>query len=366
MMSSMDESRAKNQSIQREDEVKIRLATIETEGQLWDQFVNEQPESTIYHRWAWKNVIENSFHWRTFYLVAEDAAEPQRFRGILPLAWQKSWMFGSFLTSLPFLNAGGIVADSVDAKEQLLTRAVEIAKEVGVDYVELRYRTEPHLDIPVKTHKVAMVRPVTVSEEQMWATLPHKVRTDIRKGTSSGLVAEFACEALLDEFYDVFAVNMRDLGTPVYGRRFFSEILKSFPDDTHICVVRYQGRPIAASFLLGYRGTLEAVWSSSLYKYSSLRPNMFLYWKILCFAGQQGYRFFDFGRSSVGSGTYRFKKQWGTEDVPLYWAYWVPDGAPLPEVNRENPRYRRAISLWQRFPVSLTKIVGPSIVKRLP
>jgi serine/alanine adding enzyme len=346
--------------------VNIRLAETEADGQAWDQFVNQHTESTNYHRWAWKHVIETSFHWPTFYLFAEDPNEPQCGHGLLPLVWQRSRIFGSFLISLPFLNAGGVVADSPALKEQLLAKAVDVARELGVDYLELRHRNDPHLGIPVKTHKVAMIRPVSASEEEMWSALPHKVRTDIRKGMSSGLVAEFAGEALLPDFYGVFAVNMRDLGTPVYSPNFFAEILKSFPEDTHICIVRYQGKPVAASFLLGYRGTLEAAWSSSLYQHSALRPNMFLYWKILCFAGQQGYGVFDFGRSSVGSGTYRFKKQWGTEDVPLYWAYWVPDGASLPEVNKENPRYRRAISLWQRLPVPITKLVGPSIVKRLP
>ena len=343
----------------------IRLAQTEAEEQVWRQFVDQRPESTNYHRWGWKHVIENSFHWRTFYLLAEDPNEGC-CHGILPLVWQKSRIFGSFLTSLPFLNSGGVIADSTETKEQLLTRAIEIAKELRVDYLELRHRNDPHLSIPAKTHKVAMIRPVSASEEEMWATLPHKVRTDIRKGMGSGLIAEFAGEALLPDFYRVFAINMRDLGTPVYSSKFFAEILKSFPEGTHICIVRYRGKPVAASFLLGYQGTLEAAWSSSLYHHSALRPNMFLYWKILCFAGRQGYRVFDFGRSSVGSGTYRFKKQWGTEDVPLYWAYWVPDGASLPEVNKENPRYRRAISLWQRLPVPITKLVGPSIVKRLP
>lgn len=93
---------------------------------------------------------------------------------------------------------------------------------------------------------------------------------------------------------------------------------------------------------------------------------MFLYWNILRFAAEHGYRQFDFGRSSIDSGTHRFKKQWGSQELPLYWAYWVPDGAPLPETNKENPRYRSAIRLWQRLPVALTKLIGPPIVKCLP
>jgi serine/alanine adding enzyme len=343
--------------------MKLHLASDEAEAQLWEQFVENHAECSNYHRWGWKQVIENSFHWPTYYLMLEEA---DGIRGILPLVWQRSRMFGSFLTSLPFLNCGGVVAETKAAKDALAAEAIALAKRLRVKYLELRHRMDPELGLPVKTHKVAMVRPTEPDPEKMWAALPHKVRTDIRKAINSGLAADFGGRELLDDFYGVFARNMRDLGTPVYSRILFSEILRVFPGDTYICVVRHEGRPVAASFLLGYLATLEAGWSSSLYDYISMKPNMFLYWKILCFAGERGYRLFDFGRSSIGSGTHRFKKQWGAKEVPLCWVYWVPDGADLPELNNQNPRYQFAIRLWQKLPVSVTKLIGPSIVKCLP
>ncbi len=343
--------------------MKVHLATTEEDAQLWQQFVESHPECSNYHRWGWKRVIENSFRWPTFYLMA---TENESIRGILPLVWQKSWMFGNFLTSLPFLNCGGVVADSQGAKEALVREAITLAQRLRAKHLELRHRLNPELALPIKTHKVAVVRAVEPGVERMWGTLPHKVRTDIRRAIKSNLTADFGREELLGEFYGVFARNMRDLGTPVYSRLFFSEILKIFPRDTYICIARHQGKPVATSFLMGYRGTLEAAWSSSLYSYSSMKPNMFLYWKILCFAGERGYQVFDFGRSTVGSGTHHVKKQWGSQDVPLYWTYWVPEGAGLPELNKENPRYRLAIWLWRRLPVPVTKLVGPAIVKRLP
>jgi len=275
-------------------------------------------------------------------------------------------MFGSFLTSMPFLNCGGVVAEGKEAKEALVAEAVILAKQLRVKHLELRHRMDPALSLPAKTHKVAMVLPIEADAEKMWLALPHKVRTDIRKGINSGLAADFGGQELLDDFYGVFARNMRDLGTPVYSRNFFSAILSTFRGDNYICIVRHQNKPVAASFLLGYRHTLEAGWSSSLRNYISLKPNMFLYWKILCFGAERGYQSFDFGRSSIGSGTHRFKKHWGSQEVPLYWLYWVPDAADLPEVNKENPRYRMAISFWQRLPISVTNLIGPPIVKCLP
>ncbi len=351
------------QSIQSEQpEIQVELATADAQSP-WQYFVANHNECTNYHRWPWKQVIEKSFHWPTFYFMANAG---DRVEGILPLVWQKSRIFGSFLTSLPFLNCGGVVAETTAAKNALVAEAIALAKRLRADYLELRHRGDPHLDLLTKAHKVSMILPVQRDTDKMWAALPHKVRTDVRKGMKSNLTSEFGGEELLNDFYTVFARNMRELGTPVYSRRFFFEILRSFPNDTHICIVRHEGKAVAASFLTGYRGVLEAAWSSSLYSYISMKPNMFLYWKILCFAGERGYEFFDFGRSSIDSGTHRFKKQWATQEVPLHWVYWVPEGADLPELNKENARYKSAIWVWQKLPVSITKLIGPSIVKCLP
>lgn len=350
-------------SAKRGSRMNIQSANSGAEAQLWRQFVESHPDCSNYHRWEWKQVVEESFRWRTFYLMAEDNGS---VRGILPLVWQKSRMFGSFLTSLPFLNGGGVIAESAEGKKALVGEAIRIAKQFRAQYLELRQRMDPQLGLPTKTHKVAMILPIKRDSEEMWAGLPHKVRTDIRKGIKSGLTAEFGGEERLEDFYGVFTRNMRDLGTPVYGRHFFSSMLKAFPADHFICVIRHQGKPVAASFLMGYRDRIEAGWSSSRYDYLAMKPNMFLYWKILCFAAERGYRQFDFGRSSIDSGTHRFKKQWGSQELPLYWAYWVPDGVPLPETNKENPRYRFAIWVWQKLPVGLTKLIGPPIVRCLP
>jgi serine/alanine adding enzyme len=343
--------------------MRIDLVTGEADAVLWEGFVNTDTQCCNYHRWGWKQVIENSFGWPTYYLMAR---EDTQVLGILPLVWQKSRLFGSFLTSLPFLNCGGVIAQSKRAKDALVVEGIAFAKRLRVEYLELRHRSDPEVGLPVKTHKVAMVMEVKPDADAMWAALPHKVRTDIRKSMKSELEAEFGGEEFLHDFYEIFAKNMRDLGTPAYHRDFFAEILKAFPKDSYICVVRHKGKPVAVSFLSGYRDTIEALWSSSLYEFAAMKPNMFLYWKILCFAGERGFHFFDFGRSSIGSGTHRFKKQWGSQEVPLYWVYWVPEGAALPELNIDNPRYRAAIWLWQRLPVSVTKMIGPPIVKRLP
>jgi serine/alanine adding enzyme len=343
--------------------MKIYEAKTTDDARNWEAFAATLTPPTHYHRWGWRQVIQDAFDWPTYYFMAE---EEGRIVGILPLVWQKSRLFGSFLTSLPFLSGGGAAVTSQSAEERLVQEAIALARELKASHVEFRYRRKPPLDLPTRTNKVAVVHSVEPDAERMLAGLPHKVRSDVRKTLRSGMTEVFGGEELLADFYRIFAINMRDLGTPVYGRGFFRAMLRVFPADCFVCLVRHQGRPIAGSFLMGYRDTLEAGWSSSLYEYLALKPNMFLYWKIFCFAGERGYRTFDFGRSSVGSGTHRFKMQWGSEEIPLYWAFWTPDNRAIPDLNPQNARYRLAIAVWKHLPVGLATMLGPRVVRCLP
>jgi FemAB-related protein (PEP-CTERM system-associated) len=159
---------------------------------------------------------------------------------------------------------------------------------------------------------------------------------------------------------------MRDLGTPVYPKRFFRAILDRFPDCTWIVTIYGQGGPMASGFLASFKDRVEIPWGASLHKFNALSPNMLLYWSCLEFACSQGFRVFDFGRSTVGEGTYRFKEQWGAEPSPMNWHYWMADAGTLPEINPRNPKYRLAIAMWKKLPVPLTKLLGPSIVRNIP
>lgn len=346
--------------------MRVILARTEEEGKRWEQFVQDHPGCTAYHQWGWKNVIEKAFGWPTYYWMAED--DQGRIRGVLPVVWQKSWLFGSFLTSLPFVNYAGVAGDTTEVEQALVREAVALAGKRRVRHLELRHRSEHALGSGLvrRSHRVAVVRPVERDTEHMWRTLPPKVRTDIRKAMKSDLVTEVGGEDFLDDFYNVFSRNMRDLGTPVYSRRFFAEIFRAFPTRTFICVVRHQDRAVAASLLYGFRDSLEVPWSSSLREYLSFQPNMLLYWKNICHAGEQGFRWFDFGRSPVGSGTLRFKMQWGSEELPLCWDYWFPAGTATPELNPQNPKYSLAIRLWQKLPLAVANRLGPRIVRCLP
>jgi FemAB-related protein (PEP-CTERM system-associated) len=333
------------------------------ERALWDAYVEAAPSASNYHRWGWKEVIENAFGWPTFYLVAKEATE---IKGVLPLVWQKSWVFGSFVTSLPFFSHAGVLAESREAEQALVGEAITLARELGAGYLELRHRRDHGLGLPTRTSKVSVLVTVEPDEDKMLKSFRPEVRNKIRKAVKSGLTSEMLGEDALSDFYAIFAENMRDLGTPVYSRALFREIFRVFPADTRICVVRHHGKPVAASLMMEFRETIETIWGSSRRQYQSMAPETLKYWTMLRFAAEGGYRIFDFGRATVGSGPHRFKLHWGSQDVPLYWDYWSPDSSRQPEADRSNPKYGLFIRLWQGLPLRLTKVLGPAIARRLP
>lgn len=339
------------------------LAATEQEADSWDEFVARHPKCVNYHRWRWKDVIERAFSWKTYYLMAEEDGKVQ---GILPLAENKSHIFGHLLCSLPFFSEAGIVADSPIAANALAEDAVRLAERAAAGYIELRHAHESGISWRAKTSKVSLVCDVSADPEQNMQHLSTKMRTNVRRSLRSGLQAEFAGREFLDDFYEIFCLKMRELGTPPYSKRFFALILSAFPQETFICRVRRSGKTVGAAFLTGYRDSIEANWSACAADAMALRPNMFLFWELLCFAGRKGYRVFDFGRSSIDSGTYRFKEQWNTRVVPLSWNYWSKSGEQVLELNPDNPRYQAAIWIWKHLPLSVTKLVGPAIARCLP
>ena len=329
----------------------------------WDAYVDARADASVYHRSAWAEVIRRSFGHRTAYLAARSGPTVV---GILPLVFFKSPLFGRFVTSMPFVNYGGIVADTVEAADALLAAGVRAAEVAGASYLELRHTRRIFPQLSVQTHKVEMVLPLQATVDDQWKALDRKLRNQVRKAEKSGLTVRVGGAELLGAFYDVLAQNMRDLGSPVHGRSFFEQVLAAFPDRARIFCISTGSTPIAASFVIWHRDGIEVPWASAVRAYNPLCPNVLLYWEMLKFSIERGLGRFDFGRSTPHEGTYQFKQQWGAEPQQLYWEYWLRDGVSLPDRSPKNPKFSAAIAAWQRLPVALTRILGPRIVRNIP
>lgn len=313
---------------------------------------------------GWLSVLQNGLGHTPYCLRANVEGVCQ---GILPLAAVKSWLFGRFLVGLPYLNYGGPIADNPACEGALLHSAKELADRLNVRYLELRDVREFHCPgyVANASLKVHMRLPLPVQAEPLWKGLDAKVRNQVRKGQKSGLDLAWGGLELVDEFHTVFSENMRDLGTPVYGRRFFRAILEQFPDRAELGVARLGAKPVACCLLLHGWGTTEVPSASSLRAYNSTCANMLLYWTMLERAIARGQSEFDFGRSSPDSPTFKFKKQWGAQPHPAIWSHYLRQGTAS-DMRPTNPKYGRAVRIWQQLPLWLTRLAGPVIVRGIP
>ncbi len=342
----------------------IYVEEYQGQSDQWDDYVNAHPDGLNYHRFGWRRVIVESFGHAAPYLMARDSVG--NTKGILPLIHLKSRLFGSILVSVPFVNYGGLLTDSHEASVALLEKAIQLRERLGASHIELRHLRDMSQGLASRMHKVTMLLPLEADTDTQWCQFNAKLRNQVRKAQKSGLTARWGGVELLDDFYEIFVRNMRDLGTPVYSRRLFEQVLTIFPDCSRIIGVYLDGRVVAAGLASWFRSTLEIPWASSNKDFKALCPNNLLYWEAIRHAIEQGFTTFDFGRSTPGEGTFRFKEQWGARPHSLHWQYALKNGAVLPDISPHNPKYELAISIWQRLPLWVTRILGPAIVRNIP
>ncbi len=330
----------------------------------WSAYANRGEQVAPSRDPAWLRVIEMALGQTPYCL---EALRGEATCGLLPLVSMRSRLFGRFLVGMPYLNTGGVLADDDAAERMLVDAAIELADRLDVRYLELRH--ERPVEHPALAHRMAekvhMRLELPDTPGTLWDQLAAKVRNQVRKGQKSGLTVCWGGAELLGDFYAVFSENMRDLGTPVYGRSLFRAVLDQFPEQSELCVVRVGKRPAAGALLLHGKGVSDVPSASSLRFFNPLNVNMLMYWHLLERAIQRRQRIFDFGRSTRDSNTFRFKKQWGATPSPSEWQYYIRKGA-VGEMRPDNPKYQRLIRVWQRLPVFLTRWVGPVIVRGIP
>lgn len=342
------------------------VTTIDDTGEeVWDSFVASHDHATLYHSSQWRRIFREVYHLDAHYLAKLD--HQGKVEGILPLVHQKSRLFGNHLGSLPFfINYAGALANTAEAAQALYDAACELAQQLGVDDMQLRVTETLDLPWPCQQHKICMHLKLPSTPDELWKAIGSKRRSQVKRPDREGVEIIRGGKELLNDFYSVMTRNMRDLGSPVHSKAFYSAILNTFPELTHIILIKKSGIPVAGGFLIGNKRMLEIPWASSLREYNSIGVNMRLYWEVLKFAIEQRYEVFDFGRSTKESNTYRFKKQWGAEPVQCYWYTWQKRINERTTLSVDSPQSQLAVNLWKRMPLTITNTLGPMLVRHIP
>ena len=349
----------------------IEVVTIDDRhAAAWDAFVRNQADATFFHQAAWRRVLETAFGHAAHYLMAtQDGAVV----GVLPLAHTRHALFGQSLISVPFCVYGGPLAADAPAHAALANAADALMARIGVRVMEWRplhaLAAPPEDDdddneAGWKTRSdlyVTFRRAIAGDDEANMKAIPRKQRAVVRKGIERGLVA--TVDRDVDVLHAVYAESVRNLGTPVFARRYFRLLAETFGPAMDVLTVRDGDRAVASVLNFYWRDEVIPYYGGGTAAARACHGNDFMYWAVMRHAAARGCRLFDYGRSKLGTGAYSFKKNWGFEATPLHYRFRLAKGAAIPDHNPLNPKYRLMIAAWKRLPLPVANLIGPHIVK---
>ena len=286
----------------------MRIEAVSEPDAEWDALADSCSEATLGHAAAWARVFREAYGLAPRYLAARDT--DGSLVGLLPLVRFRSLRGRRELVSLPFLDAAGILARSPSVEAQLLDAALELSRDERARALELRQATPLGLASPPEAvDRVNLVLRLARSEETQCRSLPAKVRNQTRKSRRDRLrIASGPRHALRRGFYEVFRVNMRDLGSPVHAERFFEAAGEHFGSRLRFIVAALDERPVGGLVAIHFGRTVFVPWASTLRSEHRRCPNNLIYWEALRWAVERGAEEFGFGRSAPNSGTHRFKR----------------------------------------------------------
>lgn len=335
----------------------------DADSEAWDDFVRAHPSGSPFHLTAWKTTIEDSFGYTPHYLMAFDGTGP---RGVLPLFEVKNMIIGRVLLSTPFAVYGGILADTPEVRQKLYDSARDLGRELACDYIEFRNAVPEQCGgIPNVSRYVSFSQPVVSGVEATLQSLPKKTRNLVRKAMKQPFRMEYGVRDLKN-FEALYATSMRRLGTPCFPGHYFQNLLKNFGEAVDVRETWLNGQLMAASLNFLFRGDMHIYYAASDTRFNALGPNTYMYFDHLCWAGENGFQTFDFGRCKRDTGVFEFKRHWNTTMRELPYEIVLLNRKQLPNFSPANPKFKTAIQLWQKVPLRTTRYLGPHLIKFFP
>ncbi|SRR5579884_359531 len=328
----------------------------------WDRFVLASKSGTLFHLSRWNNVVERNFRHRGYRFIARRNG---RICGVFPVSRVRNRIFGDCLVSSPLAVYGGICADDRESYLALLAAGADLAQRLSVKYLEMRNRTEPFpTDLAGRDLYVTFTQDLAPGPEKLLQSLPRDTRYMVRKSLKAGL--EWTEDLTVEEFYEIYARSVHRLGTPVFSRKLFSDLQRDFSNNCRIFGVRKGKTAIGAVFCFYFKDQVLPYYGGSLAEYNKDAPNNFMYWRLMEQSCREGLRWFDFGRSKKGTGSYQFKMSWGMEMTRLPYRYCLVRATEVPQLSPVDQKFQLPVALWKRMPFAWTKIVGPRLIRWIP
>ena len=330
----------------------------------WDDFVFGHPDGTFCHLSGWKTVIEKGAGQKCPYLVAKKGSA---ITGVLPLTVKRHPIFGKALISNMFCVYGGVLASNRETADQLIAEAWELAGQLNLPVLELR-GMQPMRSGQENWVEMAgsatFIRDLASTDEEQLLAIPRKQRAVVRKSLKNELVTEWVSET--DVFYDLYARSVWSLGTPVFPKKLFSGLKDVFKDKVAIQITKNkEGAALASLMSFYFKETVMPYYAGGGELVRKYAAHDFMYYQLMLEARARGCSQFDFGRSKVDSGPYKFKKNWGFDPQPLGYEMRLAEGVVPPNLSQQSGPFATLSNIWKKLPFAVTKAIGPHLARHL-
>lgn len=337
----------------------------------WDAFVMTHQHGTIYHHSIWKELIQRTYGYTSYFLMLEDLQK--NILGILPLFHVRSWLTGNRLVSIPFAHACGPLAYSSESVGKLVDYAVRYARDEKSDYLEIRTQGNTAAlsssDLVKHSYFSSFVLQLNTDPLSLWPKFGKKsIQYSIKKAQKSD-ISIVSAESFheLEAFYELNLKTRRKHGMPPQPFSFFENLwtLLGMEGMAKVLMAEHKGEYIAGIMWFAFKDTIIYMYNVSEQEYLHLCPNHLLLWEAIQWACRSGYRLFDFGRTSPDNqGLWNFKRRWGTNEVPITHYYWPHIAGPA-STEESSIKFQILTSFWRRLPVILTRAFAPYLYKHL-
>jgi CelD/BcsL family acetyltransferase involved in cellulose biosynthesis len=328
----------------------------------WADFVARHPEATPFHHPDWARLIADCYGFRGFALVTHD--DTGAIQAGLPVVEVRHLHTAPKWVSLPYTDYCPPLARAQQEQAELAAALEQASSEAGVRLVEIR---GPLAGSVAGATALRHVLALSGDPAEVYAGFHRsQVQRNIRRAEREGLTVRPATgpEDLVGTFYRLHLRTRRRQGVPVQPRRFFRQLWDNVISTGlgSVLIVEASSQPIAAAVFLAWNGTVIYKFGASDAAFWSLRPNHVLFWHAIRVACEQGYRWFDFGRTDVGQAGLRdFKLSWGATEEPL--VYRMLGGKTEPVSVGDGMATRVLGPVIRHGPLLLCRAVGETLYR---
>jgi len=288
----------------------------------WISFLESNTDINVFYHPAWMQVMQKSYGYRPFVLASEDA------RGVLtagiPVMEVNSPVNGRRWVSLPFTDYCRPLCKDEETLSVFTEQLLRKVEREQVPVLELRgtYPANQSLDMHSGhvIHKLELAPDINF----VWNGIHAMHRRNIKIATENHVeIVQGRANEHLAEFYRLHLLTRRRQGVPVQPRKFFVYLKKMLIDQGQgFLLLAYKNHEcIAGAIFLNWQDTLTYKYGASTEDSLKYRPNNLIMWTAIKKACEQGFRYFDMGRTDVENiGLRMFKSRWGAIEVPLFYS----------------------------------------------